>query len=93
MKELALGSLGLTEARDDRFSVLEIPDATECHGRAENKVRARGQLSQPSERYRYKYKYRDICRETVRQTGKQKDRDRISLSTGERQGQKMGMVG
>ena len=40
-EELALGSLGLTEARDNRFSVLDIPDAAGCHGRAENKVEAR----------------------------------------------------
>ena len=37
-EELALGSLGLTEARDNRFSVLDIPDAAGCHRRAENKV-------------------------------------------------------
>ena len=42
MGESALGSLGLTEARDNRFSVSDIPDTAECHGRAENKVRALG---------------------------------------------------
>jgi hypothetical protein len=28
------------EARDNRFSVSDIPDVTVCHGRTENKVRA-----------------------------------------------------
>lgn len=37
-----LKSLGLTEARDNRFSVLDIPDATVCHRRAENKVGSPG---------------------------------------------------
>jgi hypothetical protein len=32
--------LGLMEARDNRFSVSDIPDDTEYHGRAENKVGA-----------------------------------------------------
>ena len=41
-EEQALGSLGLTEARDNRFSVSDIPDTAECHGRAENKVGAPG---------------------------------------------------
>jgi hypothetical protein len=30
MEDPALGSLGLMEARDDRFSVLDIPDTTRC---------------------------------------------------------------
>jgi hypothetical protein len=34
-------SLGLMDARDNRFSVLDISDAIVCHGRAENKVGAR----------------------------------------------------
>ena len=34
----SLRSLGLTEARDNRFSVLGIPDTTGHHGRAENKM-------------------------------------------------------
>ena len=34
--------LGLTEARDNRFSVSDIPDAAVCLGRAENKVEAPG---------------------------------------------------
>ena len=33
-----LRSLGLTEARDDRLSVLDIPDVTVCLRRAENEV-------------------------------------------------------
>ena len=33
-------SLGLTEARDNRFSVLGIPDTTGHYGRAENKMGA-----------------------------------------------------
>jgi hypothetical protein len=35
-------SLGLTEARDNRFSVCDIPGAAVCHRRAENKVEAPG---------------------------------------------------
>jgi hypothetical protein len=35
-EELVLGSLGCTEARDVRFSVLDT--AARCHGRAENRV-------------------------------------------------------
>ena len=35
-------SLGLTEARDDRFSVSDIPDFAVCLERAENKVGATG---------------------------------------------------
>ena len=35
-------SLGLMEARDNRFSVSDIPDAAGHRGRAENKVRALG---------------------------------------------------
>ena len=31
-----------TEAGEERFSLSDIPDATVCHGRAENKVGARG---------------------------------------------------
>jgi hypothetical protein len=38
MEESALRYLGRTEAKDDRFSVLDIPDAAGCHRRAENKV-------------------------------------------------------
>ena len=38
----SLESLGLTEARDDRFSVLDIPDAAGCHRRAENEVGHKG---------------------------------------------------
>jgi hypothetical protein len=33
-KESSLRSLGLMEARDDRFSVSDIPDVAVCHGRA-----------------------------------------------------------
>ena len=33
-------SLGFTEARDNRLSVLDIPDAAVCRRRAENKVGA-----------------------------------------------------
>ena len=40
-------SLGLTEARDNRFSVPDIQDATVCRRRAENKVRAPAVLGQP----------------------------------------------
>ena len=40
--EGTLKSLGLTEARENRFSVLDIPDATVCHRRAENKVGSPG---------------------------------------------------
>jgi hypothetical protein len=36
----SLRSLGLTEARDNRFSVSGIPDTAGHHGRAENKVGA-----------------------------------------------------
>ena len=46
----SLRSLGLTEARDDRFSVWDIPDVAVCYRRAENKVGCgghQGQLSQP----------------------------------------------
>jgi hypothetical protein len=46
MGESAPGSLGLTEARENRFSVSDIPDGAGCRGRAENKVGSRGQLSQ-----------------------------------------------
>ena len=35
-------SLGLTEATDNRYSVMDIPDVTLCCERAENKVRALG---------------------------------------------------
>ena len=35
-------SLGLTEARDNRFSVSDIPDTAVWCGRAENKVGALG---------------------------------------------------
>ena len=35
-------SLGLTEATDNRSSVMDIPDVTLCCERAENKVRALG---------------------------------------------------
>ena len=35
-------SLGLTEARDNRFSVSGIPDTAGHHGRAENQVEAPG---------------------------------------------------
>lgn len=38
MKELVLGSPNCTEARGDRFLFLDIPDATACLRRAENKV-------------------------------------------------------
>ena len=34
----SLRSLGLTETRDIRFSVWDIPDTAVCHRRAENKV-------------------------------------------------------
>ena len=37
VEEPVLGSLGHMEARDIRFSVLDIPDAAVCHGRAEIK--------------------------------------------------------
>jgi hypothetical protein len=38
----SLRSLGLMEARDNRFLVLGIPDATGHHRRAENKMRSPG---------------------------------------------------
>jgi hypothetical protein len=41
-REQSGGSLGLTEFRDDRFSVSDFPDVAVCHGRTENKVRALG---------------------------------------------------
>jgi hypothetical protein len=37
-KEPVLRSLGRMEARDDRFSVSDIPDRTVCREKAENKV-------------------------------------------------------
>ena len=36
-EELVLGSLGCTEARDVRFSVLDTSDAARCHRRADNR--------------------------------------------------------
>ena len=46
--ESSLRSLGLTEARDNRFSLSYIPDVTGHHRRAENKVGApRGILVSP----------------------------------------------
>jgi hypothetical protein len=42
-----LRSLGLTEARGNRFSVSGIPDTAGHRGRAENKVEAPGHLCQP----------------------------------------------
>ena len=47
MEEPVLGSLDRMEARDDRFSLLDIPDAAVCRRRAENRLlgglRPRGQ--------------------------------------------------
>ena len=40
-------SLGLMEARDNRFSVSGIPDTARHCRRPENKMGARGQLGQP----------------------------------------------
>jgi hypothetical protein len=36
LEELVLGFLGYIEARDNRFSLSDIPDSTVCCGRAEN---------------------------------------------------------
>jgi hypothetical protein len=41
-RESSPRSLGFTEARDERFSVLSIPGAAVCHNRAENKMGAPG---------------------------------------------------
>lgn len=38
MEEPVLGCLGYREARDNRFSLLDIPGTAVCRGRAENKV-------------------------------------------------------
>jgi hypothetical protein len=43
----SLRSLGLTEARDNRFSVLGIPDKAGHHRRTENKMGALGWFSHP----------------------------------------------
>ena len=43
-EELVLGSLGSMEARDNRFSLLNIPDAAVCHERTENIVGTLGGL-------------------------------------------------
>jgi hypothetical protein len=44
VEELVLGLLGSMKARNVRFSLLNIPDAAVCQGRAENKVGTLGQI-------------------------------------------------
>ena len=41
-EEQVLGSLGHTEARDIRFSVLDTSDVAGCRGRAENRLGTQG---------------------------------------------------